>query len=142
MFYLLQRSRCLFHVLNLASYYGTTWLSVDFWIYLFGCLEQDRFFRKLLLSTSPMFFDLQVHFFKIAPFLNSDHGEDWRATVFSFEGCSRMSPPCPRHEVPTFFCPPLFYHVNVRGKCFSRNPNSPCVSLSCTPCPATPWFRE
>lgn len=29
------------HILNCASYYSTTWLSADFWIYLFACLAQD-----------------------------------------------------------------------------------------------------
>lgn len=33
---------CSLHILNCASFYDTTWLSPDFWIYLFGCLNQGR----------------------------------------------------------------------------------------------------
>jgi len=39
-----------FHILNCASYYSTTWLSADFWIYLFACLSGLLFFLNGILN--------------------------------------------------------------------------------------------
>lgn len=41
-FFFIGRKRpCVLHILNCVSYYGTTWLTPDFWIYLFALLDQD-----------------------------------------------------------------------------------------------------
>jgi len=39
-----------FHLLNCASFYSTTWMSADFWIYLLGCLSGLTFFMNGILN--------------------------------------------------------------------------------------------
>jgi len=41
---------CSFHILNCASYYDTTVLTADFWIYLFACLNALFFFLNGIIN--------------------------------------------------------------------------------------------